>query len=334
MYNIEFKNPWLLLMLFSVFILIYLRIKNRNKSVNAIKMPSLKSFDSEAKYIRYIDEIFFSLRMLALTLMIVALARPRKVDVVSQIKSDEGVDIMMVIDISKSMLAMDLQPNRIKSLQKVANEFVNKRKTDRIGLVVYSGEAVTKVPLTTDSEVLSSQILNLNLNELEQGTYIGVGLATAINHLEKSQAKSKIVLLMSDGGESPVTDDVINFYIKPEEAAKIASIKGIKVYTIGIGTKGFIPLPPELMWQPQQVFQLDEDLLRNIAEKTGGKYFRATDNNSLKAIYEEVNQLEKSEIDQVKYYNYTEYFRYFLIYAIIILFIEMLSKTLIFKTIN
>lgn len=334
MQSFEFAQPWFLLLLLSIPLFIFYRLANKNRLTNAVKMPSLKSFQQTSSYLKHVDSFLFSLRMLALALMVIAFARPRKVDISTQVKSTEGVDIMMVVDLSLSMLARDLKPNRIAALQNVATTFVNQRISDRIGLVVYSGEAVTKVPLTSDRGVLTHQLLNLQLEELEPGTAIGLGLATAINHLEYSKAKSKVVLLITDGGESPVEYGNTQIYISPENAAKIAKDKNIKVYTIGIGTKGYIPLPLGYEDWPQSLFQLDESLLQYIAQETSGAYFRATDNQKLESIYNEINQLEKTEINEIKYYNYTEHFRTFLIWAIILLFIEIFSRTYFFKSIN
>lgn len=334
MQSFEFAQPWFLLLLLSIPLFIFYRLANKNRLTNAVKMPSLKSFQQTSSYLKHVDSFLFSLRMLALALMVIAFARPRKVDISTQVKSTEGVDIMMVVDLSLSMLARDLKPNRIAALQNVATAFVNQRISDRIGLVVYSGEAVTKVPLTSDRGVLTHQLLNLQLEELEPGTAIGLGLATAINHLEHSKAKSKVVLLITDGGESPVEYGNTQIYISPENAAKIAKDKNIKVYTIGIGTKGYIPLPLGYEDWPQSLFQLDESLLQYIAQETDGAYFRATDNQKLESIYNEINQLEKTEINEIKYYNYTEHFRTFLIWAIILLFIEIFSRTYFFKSIN
>ncbi|MCT7903902.1 Uncharacterized protein with a von Willebrand factor type A (vWA) domain [Candidatus Ornithobacterium hominis] len=334
MQSLEFAQPWFLLLLLSIPLFIFYRLANKNRLTNAVKMPSLKSFQQTSSYLKHVDSFLFSLRMLALALMVIAFARPRKVDISTQVKSTEGVDIMMVVDLSLSMLARDLKPNRIAALQNVATTFVNQRISDRIGLVVYSGEAVTKVPLTSDRGVLTHQLLNLQLEELEPGTAIGLGLATAINHLEHSKAKSKVVLLITDGGESPVEYGNTQIYISPENAAKIAKDKNIKVYTIGIGTKGYIPLPLGYEDWPQSLFQLDESLLQYIAQETNGAYFRATDNQKLESIYNEINQLEKTEINEIKYYNYTEHFRTFLIWAIILLFIEIFSRTYFFKSIN
>ena len=332
--NFEFSNPWYLLLLLLIPIIIIWRLAFRNQSIIPMKTPSIKAFGETSDWNRYINPLLFFVRLLALSLLIVAMARPRKVDISTQVRSDEGVDIMMVVDVSLSMLARDLKPTRLAALQQVAEEFVIKRATDRMGLVEYSGEAVTKVPLTTDRAVLIDQIRNLQMDQLEQGTAIGIGLATAVNHLQHSKAKSKVILLITDGGESPVDYGSNKVYISPQDAAEIAKDKNIKVYTIGIGTTGFIPLPRGYEHYPQRAFQLDENLLKFIAKTANGLYFRATDNQKLEEIYDEINQLEKTEINEIKYYNYTEYYHKFIIYALILILIDVACRTLIFRQLN
>lgn len=331
MFNFEFQNPWFLLLLLLIPVIMLWRLAFKNQVAVPMKSPAIEAFGETSGYYKYVNPLLFLLRMTALTLLIVAMARPRRVDVSTKVRSDEGVDIMMVVDVSLSMLARDLKPTRLAALQDVAEEFVTKRPTDRIGLVEYSGEAVTKVPLTTDRGVLIDQIRNLQMDELEAGTAIGIGLATAVNHLQHSKAKSKVVLLITDGGESPVDYGKNQIYISPEDAAEIAADRNIKVYTIGIGTTGYIPLPKGYEHYPQRLFQLDENLLKYIAKTAKGLYFRATDNQSLEEIYDEINQLEKTEINEIKYYNYTEYYRKFIIYGLIILLIDIVLRTLVFR---
>lgn len=331
--SFEFANPWFLLLLLLIPFLILIRLAFKNQILVPMKMPSMKAFGKTNDWYSYVPNFLYFLRLLALGFLIVAMARPRQVDVSTQVRSDEGIDIVLVVDISLSMLARDLKPTRLSALQDVAQEFVAQRRSDRIGLVVYSAEAVSKVPLTTDRAVVIDAIRNLKLDELEPGTAIGVGLATAINHLEHSKAESKVILLMSDGGESPVDYSNNKIYISPENAAEIAANRDIKVYTIGIGTNGFIPLPRGYEHYPQRAFQLDEDLLKFIASTAKGIYFRATDNLSLQEIYNEINQLEKSEINEIKYYTYTEYYQKYIFYALFIIVLEIIFRTLIFKQI-
>lgn len=331
--NFEFSNPWFLLLLLLIPLLILGRLAFRNQVSEPMKMPSIKAFGKTETWYSYIPTLLYMLRITALVFLIIAMARPRKVDVSTKVRSDEGIDIMMVVDISLSMLARDLKPTRLDALQDVAEEFVSKRPADRIGMVVYSGEAVSKVPLTSDRAIMIEEIRNLNLDELEPGTAIGIGLATAINHLEHSKAKSKVIILMSDGGESPVDYSNNKVYISPEDAAQIAADRNIKVYTIGIGTNGFIPLPRGYEHYPQRAFQLDEPLLQYIAKTAKGLYFRATDNQKLDEIYAEINELEKSEVNEIKYYNYTEYYRTFLFYALFFILLDTVLRTLIFRQI-
>ena len=333
--NFEFQNPWLLLLLLLVPLMVFIRVKRKNPQP-AMKISSLKPFRESESFLSKLKPILFLLRIIAIALFVVALARPRIVEVSSTVKSDKGVDILMVVDTSLSMLARDLKPDRLEALKEVAEKFSIQRPTDRIGLVAYSGEAIAKVPLTTDHRVLIDEIRKLEIGELDQGTAIGIGLATAINHLKDSKAVSKVVILITDGVESiDYANDLM--YVAPKDAAQIAADKEIKVYTIGVGTNGMAPFPTrrdfftnELIFDMQPV-EIDEPLLEEIAAKTGGEYFRATDNQSLEQIYNQIDQLEKTEINEVKYYNYTELFGKFLTYGLILLFIEIILRKTLFK---
>src|SRR5690606_27178 len=241
--NFEFQNPWLLLLLLLIPLLIFLRIK-RKKPDDAVKISSLKPFENSDSFIAKIKPILFVLRLFVIGLMVIALARPQIVEMSSTVKSDKGIDILMVVDTSLSMLAKDLKPDRLEALKEVAENFSINRPTDRIGLVAYSGEAIAKVPLTTDHKVLIQEIRKLETRELSQGTAIGVGLATAINHLADSKATSKIIILITDGVESiDYRNDLL--YISPQDATQIAVNKEIKVYTIGVGTNGRAPFPTQ-----------------------------------------------------------------------------------------
>lgn len=333
--NFEFQNPWLLLLLLIIPLIILFRMR-KQQPLPAMKIPSLKPFSGSESYLSKLKPILFLFRILALGLFIIALARPQIVEISSTVKSDKGVDILMVVDTSLSMLAKDLQPDRLEALKEVAENFSLQRPTDRIGLVAYSGEAIAKVPLTTDHRVLVNEIRSLQTGELEDGTAIGVGLATAINHLKDSKAVSKVVILITDGVESiDYANDLM--YISPEAAAQIAVDKGIKVYTIGVGTNGMAPFPTrrdfftgELIFDMQPV-EIDEQLLQHIASETDGEYFRATDNKSLEEIYSQIDDLEKTEINEVKYYNYTELFGKFLMFGLIFLLAELILRKTLFK---
>ena len=335
MSNFEFQHPWFLLLLLLIPCAILWQVSRQKKQKQAMQISTLRAFGGAKSALTQLRPLLPILRYLALALCIVALARPRIVDVSTKIKSDKGVDIMLTVDTSLSMLARDLEPDRLSALKAVAVKFAQERQADRLGLVSYSGEALTRVPLTTDREVLIREINALQSGELEDGTAIGIGLATAINHIKDSKAKSKVIILMTDGVESiNPTNDLM--YISPHTAAEMAASRGIKVYTIGIGTRGLAPFPTGYDMLGNYIFDMmpvdiDEKLLQNIADLTGGLYFRATDNQSLQKIYQEIDRLEKSEINEVKYYNYTELFARFLIPALVLLLIELFLRRTLFK---
>lgn len=333
--NFEFQNPWWLLLLIVAFFLIILKFKKKAPQ-STLKIPTIEPFSQSQSTLTYFKPLLFILRIAGISCMIIAMARPQSVEVSSTIKSDKGVDVLMVVDISLSMLAKDLKPNRLEALKNVAQEFVNQRPTDRIGMVAYSGEAIAKVPLTTDHNVLIQEIQNLETGVLEDGTAIGVGLATAINHIKDSKATSKVVILITDGVESiDHTNDLL--YVSPQTAAQIAASQNIKVYTIGVGTNGMAPFPSrrdfftgEIIFDMHPV-EIDEPMLKYIAAQTGGEYFRATDNQTLDQIYKKIDQLEKTEINEIKYYSYTELFTKFLIIGIILILIEVGLRQTLFK---
>lgn len=335
MTNFEFQNPWLLLLLLLIPFVVYWQIKQGNKKQNAMKISTLRAFGNSKSTLYQLRPLLNVLRIMALILCIIALARPRIVDVSTKVKSDKGVDIILAVDTSLSMLARDLKPDRLTALKDVAVKFSMGRQADRIGLVAYSGEALTRVPLTTDREVLIREINALETGELEDGTAIGIGLATAVNHLKDSKAVSKVIILITDGVESiDPTNDLM--YVSPNTAAELAVSRGIKVYTIGMGTNGMAPFPTGYDMMGNYFFEMlpveiDEPLMQNIADVTGGLYFRATNNESLSQIYNEIDRLEKSEINEIKYYNYTELFARFLLPALLLLLIELVLRRTIFK---
>jgi len=335
MFNFEFQNPWLLLLLLFIPFFIYKEVKKTRAKKVSLKISTLKAFGNTKSNLSRYKPLLFAMRILALVLCIIALARPRIVDVTTQIKSDEGVDILVTVDTSLSMMARDFKPDRLNALKEVAKDFANSRPTDRIGLIEYSGEALARVPLTTDRNILTSEIDRLQSGNLEDGTAIGVGLATAINHLKDSKAVSKVIILITDGVES-INPSADLMYVSPRQAAEIAADKGIKVYTIGIGTNGYAPFPTsydlygDLIFEMRPV-EIDEPLLEDIANKTGGLYFRATSNETLQNIYSEIDRLEKSEINEIKFYNYTELFTRFLFPALILLLLEIVLRRTVFK---
>ena len=261
--------------------------------------------------------------------MIIALARPRSSSEISKTKVTEGIDIILAIDVSESMLAMDLKPNRIEALKRVASQFIRDRVSDRIGIVVYSGESYTKVPATTDKNIVLQSLSEIKHGEIEDGTAIGMGLGTAINRLKDSKTKSKVIILMTDGVNNTGVID-------PLSASELAKQYGIRVYTIGIGTNGKALSPiaynPDGSWQYGMVpVEIDEKLLTQIAQTTGGHYFRATDNRKLVQIYTEIDKLEKSKIEELKYYQYQEKFRLWAFLALVCIVGEFALRHTIFR---
>ena len=274
--------------------------------------------------------ILYVLRCLALAALIVALARPRSSSEITKTKTTEGIDIILSIDMSSSMLAKDLKPNRIEALKRVASHFIEQRASDRIGIVVYSGESYTKVPATTDKSVVLQALKDIKQGEIDDGTAIGMGLGTAINRLKDSKTKSKVIILMTDGVNNTGVID-------PLSAAELAKEYGIRVYTIGIGTNGKALSPvaynPDGSLQYDMVpVEIDERLLTQIAEATGGHYFRATDNQKLAQIYTEIDKLEKSKIEELKYYQHKENFRLWALLALILLAAEFGLRHTVFRS--
>jgi Ca-activated chloride channel family protein len=329
--GIEFVNKeifWLLLVL-PLAILWY--VLKHNKQTAELKISSLKGFKVTNSLLPKFRHVLFVLRLLALALLITALARPQSVDVSTKTKTTRGIDIVMAIDVSASMLAKDLSPNRLEALKKVAAEFIKGRPNDRIGLVEYAGESYTKTPITSDKAIVLRALESIKYNTIiEGGTAIGMGLATAVNRLKDSKAKSKVIILLTDGVNN-------SGFIDPKIASELAVEYGIKTYTIGIGTNGMALSPVAIL--PNGSFQygriqveIDEELLKEIAEVTGGKYFRATDNKKLEEIYDEINKLEKTEIEEFKYYNYEEKYRPLVVLAGLLLLIELLLRYTVFRS--
>lgn len=331
MTNVTFLNPgffWLFLLLPLV---IGWQIWKRNEQTATLKISSLQGFKASKSFLAKLKPFLFVLRLLALSSLIVAMARPRTVDVSSKTKTTKGIDIVMAIDVSGSMLAKDLKPNRMEGLKVVAESFVEARPNDRIGLVVYASEAYTKTPVTSDKAVVLDAIKSIKYdNVLQDGTGIGMGLATAVNRLKDSKAKSKIIILMTDGVNN-------SGFIEPETASDIAKEYGIKVYTIGIGTNGMAEFPYAIAPNGQFLFkmmqvEIDEKLMQSIAKNTGGKYFRATSNKKLETIYDEINKLETTEIEELKFYDFDEKFRPFALFAGLLLLIEIGLRNTIFRS--
>ena len=327
--NITFANPqffWLLLVLP---LMVAWYVYWNKKSKPNVTLSSTIAFKKISSSKDYLYHSLFALRLLAVALIIIALARPQTHSENAQTKITDGIDIVMAIDVSSSMLSQDLKPNRFEALKKVASQFVKDRPNDRIGLVVYAGESYTKTPVTTDKGIILSSLAELTYGQVEDGTAIGMGLATAVNRLKESKAKSRVIILLTDGvNNTGVIDPLI--------AAELAAEYGIKVYTVGIGTNGMALSPYALnpdgsiMYRMLQV-EIDESLMKKIAQITHGRYFRATNNQKLQQIYDEINKLETSKIEEFKYTEVDEKFRLLVIITTILLLLEFLLKHTVFR---
>ena len=322
-----YKNPeWFAL--FAVLLLLVLwKLKGSSKESVFFNFSTMVKRSNGLK--PKLRPLIWVLRIAALASLIMALARPQTAGVNTKTKTSSGIDIVLSIDVSSSMLAKDLQPNRLEALKEVASDFVKDRKSDRIGLVVYAGESYTKTPLTTDTEITLTALSELSFGAIEDGTAIGMGLATAVNRLKESDAISKIIILLTDGVNN-------SGFIEPETAANLALEYGIKIYTIGLGTNGNALSP--IAYNPDGSFrygmrsvEIDEELLKGVSELTGGSYYRATDNQSLEAIYDQINELEKSEIEEFSYYTYEEHFRFWVFLALSLLTLELLLRHTLFR---
>jgi Ca-activated chloride channel family protein len=293
MTRLQFAQPLFLCLLAVVPAMIAFYLLKQNKTTASLRMPGLQPFaDSVPTFRHYLRHALFVFRVVCITLLIIVLARPQKTSKFQNV-STEGIDIVLTLDISGSMLARDFKPDRLEASKDVATEFISGRPSDRIGLVVFSGESFTQCPLTTDHAVLINLLREIQSGMIEDGTAIGMGLATAVNRIKDSEAKSKVIILLTDGVNN-------RGEIAPATAAGIAKTYGIRVYTIGVGKNGMAPYPVNtpfgLQYQDMPV-EIDEGILKEISKTTGGKYFRATDNNKLVQVYNEIDKLEKSKID-------------------------------------
>ncbi|MFV0247771.1 MAG: vWA domain-containing protein [Tenacibaculum sp.] len=329
--NFEFYNPIFLWLLPLIVLLGLWYFFTHKKNSAKLKMASIKGFMLKKSFLPKLKPLLYVLRLISLAFIIVGLARPRNVSVSKKTKSNKGIDIVMAIDVSASMLAKDLKPNRLEALKKVAIEFVDKRPNDRIGIVVYAGESFTQNPITSDKSIVKRTISEIRWGQLESGTAIGMGLGSAVNRLKESKAKSKVIILLTDGVNNAG-------FIDPKTATELAKGNSIKVYTIGVGTNGMAPFPwaedpttGKIIFRNQKV-KIDEALLKLIANETQGKYFRATNNTKLKDIYDEIDKLEKSKIEEFKYYNYTELYRICVFIASACLSLEFILKNTLFKS--
>ena len=329
--NLEFLNPEYFIFLVIIPIIIVWNYFNSDKLTNSIKFSNSEAFGESGNFYSKLKSILKYLRLISIILIVTALARPQVIDTSTRVKTNSGIDIIMAIDVSASMLAKDLKPNRLDALKNVAEEFIKNRISDRIGLVEYAGESYTKTPLTTDKSVTLRSLKDIKYNNIiEGGTAIGMGLATSVNRIKDSKAKSKVIILLTDGVNNAG-------FIDPMTAAELATEFQIKIYSIGLGTNGLALSPVgidsrgKFNYANVQV-EIDEKLLTQISEMTGGKYFRATDNDRLKEIYSDIDELEKSEIEEFKYYSVDEKYRYFLLPAIILIAFEIIMKLTILRS--
>ncbi len=326
--NIEFLNPGYLYLLLLIPALIVWYWFRQSKSKADIRISSTGPFSGTKKTARqYFYHSLFVIRILVIALIILALARPQS-SLSRQDVTIEGIDIVMAIDISGSMRAEDLKPNRLEAAKQVASKFIDGRPNDRVGLVVFSGETFTQVPLTTDHTVLKNMFREIKSGMIEDGTAIGDGLATAVTRLKDSKAISKVIILLTDGVNNMGALD-------PLSAAEIAKLYGIRIYTIGVGSLGTAPYPVNtafgVQYQNMEV-EIDEDLLKEVASLTDGRYFRATNNKKLEEIYQYIDELEKSKIDVTEFHRKSEEFIPLVLIALGLFILEILLKNTIFKT--
>lgn len=330
MNGITFAEPIFLYMLVAIPAMVAFYIMKQQKVTASLRMPGLQPFDDAGTTFRhYLRHILFGLRTAAVLLLIIVLARPQKIDKFQDV-STEGIDIVLTQDISGSMLARDFKPDRLEAAKNIATEFISGRPYDRIGLVVFSGESFTQCPLTTDHAVLINLLREIQSGMIEDGTAIGMGLATAVNRIKDSQAKSKVIILLTDGVNNKGE-------IAPATAADIAKTFGIRVYTIGVGTQGMAPYPVQtpygIQYQDMPV-EIDEGILREIAQTTGGKYFRATDNDKLTQVYKEIDKLEKSKIDVRQFSKKEERYLIPALIAFCMLILEIVARNSIFRNLT
>jgi Ca-activated chloride channel family protein len=324
--NIHFAKPWFFALFAVLPLLIYFYLRPPFRVQGSMLVSGVKAFGTGRTWKTLLRHILFIFRMLAIICIIIALARPQTGSE-QQLTSGEGIDIVFCLDISGSMLAQDFSPNRMEAAKQVVSEFIDNRPTDRMGLVIFSGESFTMCPLTTDHAVLKSQLYNVQSGLLEDGTAIGSGLATGVERLRSSVSKSKVIILLTDGENN-------GGLVDPNSAKEIAKSYGVRVYTVGVGTEGFAPVPVQtssgVIMQREKV-SIDEKLLTQIANETGGKYFRATDNESLGTIYKDIDRLEKSKFQVTTFTHYTEKFFPFILAAVMFLVLEWILRFTLFR---
>ena len=330
MKGIDFAQPTFLYLLLIIPLMIGFYIVRQQRTVASLRVPGSEPFAKTGKTFRHLlRHLLFGFRTIAVALLIIVLARPQSTDNFQDV-STEGIDIILTLDISGSMLARDFKPDRIEASKNVATEFISGRPYDRIGLVVFSGESFTQCPLTTDHAVLINMLREMKSGMIEDGTAIGMGLATAVNRIKDSDAKSKVIILLTDGVNN-------RGMIAPMTAAEIAKTYGIRVYTIGVGTQGVAPYPVQtpfgVQYQDMQV-EIDEAILKDISNMTDGKYFRATDNEKLKQVYAEIDKLEKSRMDVKQFKLKEEKFSISALIAFCLILLEVILRNTFLKNLT
>ena len=326
--NIQFADPWWLVALVLLPLLYFYKKKYR-KTQDTLLYTQVDDLPKQRSWRIWVAKLLPWLTYVVLASGILALARPQQTLTEEKITA-EGIDIILSLDLSSSMLAKDFDPNRLEASKRVALDFIKKRSFDRIGLVVFAGEAFTQCPLTTDHRILSDFLQNIQSGLLEDGTAIGMGLAAAVNRLKESEAKSKAIILLTDGVNN-------SGYIQPSTAVEIAEAFDIKVYTIGVGSNGPVMMPINRDSRGNYIFgmsrgELDESLLKEIADRTGGRYFRATDDQGLQDIYATIDALEKTEIEVTSFKRYKDLFRMFLSISMAALSLQLLLGSTWFNT--
>jgi len=326
--NINFENPEFFLLLLVIPLLIWWQLRRKKRAT--LTISTISRIDTPFSLRTAIVPFIPWLRVASLVFLIIALARPQLTLREEEVKA-EGIDIMMSIDLSTSMLTRDFNPDRISVTKRVAADFVDKRQYDRIGLTVFAEESFTQCPLTTDHRILKNFLSNLQCGLLADGTAIGMGLATAVNRLKDSPATSKVIILLTDGVNN-------SGYVTPLTAAEIAKEFGIKVYTIGVGSNQNAMGPTSIKRDGTIIFgmtrgRIDEALLKEIASMTGGQYFRAADEASLENIYNQIDRLEKTEIEVSVFRRYSEEFRFFFLIGLFLILLEVLLRFTILRTI-
>lgn len=328
--HISFAHPYFFGLLLLIPFMIWWQIRKKKTDNPALRFTTTKGISKmKPSWKVRVRPLLFALRILSLVALTIALARPQSSNVTESIDS-EGIDIVLSIDVSGSMLAEDLKPNRIEAAKKVALGFIDRRPTDRIGLVIFSGESFTQTPITIDHNVLKEQLTQIKSGVLVDGTAIGMGLATGVDRLRNAKGKSRVLILLTDGVNN-------TGLIDPSTALEIAKAYKVRIYTIGVGTRGTAPYPVQTPYGIQKQMQevvIDEPLLKKIASETGGNYYRATNNTSLNNVYKEIDKLEKTKIEISTYKHYAELFFPFALAAIVFLLLEMFLRYTVFRSIT